>query len=387
MSDVLERAANVSIDVVQLAHELIKRPSLTPEDAGCQALITEQLRPFNFAIEQIDFNDVRNLWARRGEAAPLLMFVGHTDVVPSGPASDWDSMPFSPALRNGCLYGRGAADMKGGIAAFIAALSQFLSEHPSHRGSIGVLLTSDEEGKGTDGIRRVANEYLIDRHEIEYCLVGEPISQEWAGDTIKNGARGVLIGRLTVEGIEGHVAYPQLASNPIHSFAAPLAELCSTEWDKGNAWFPATSFQVTNIRSGGGPDSSIPGTLEASLNFRFNPESSVEKLRTAVERMLTKYRTPFKLDWLTHGLPFLTESGPLLEAARNAVAVATGCAANVSAVGGTSDGRHFAGTGTQIIELGLVSKSIHKANECVRIEDLHALTMIYRRILEQLLPS
>jgi succinyl-diaminopimelate desuccinylase len=387
MSDVLERAANIDIDVVKLAAELIKRPSLTPDDAGCQTLITEQLRPFNFAIEQIDFNDVRNLWARRGDTAPLLIFVGHTDVVPSGPTSEWDSMPFSPTLRNGCLYGRGAADMKGGVAAFITALTQFLSDHPSHRGSVGVLLTSDEEGKGTDGIRRVANEYLLDRHKVDYCLVGEPISQEWAGDTIKNGARGVLIGRLTVEGIEGHVAYPQLASNPIHSFAAPLAELCSTEWDKGNTWFPATSFQVTNIRSGSGPDSSIPGKLEASLNFRFNPESSVEKLRTAVERILTKHQTPFKLDWLTHGLPFLTESGPLLDAARNAVAVTTGRAANVSAVGGTSDGRHFAGTGTQIIELGLVSKSIHKANECVRIEDLHALTMIYRRILEQLLLS
>ena len=385
MSDVLERTANVSLDVVQLAHELIKRPSLTPEDAGCQALITEQLRPFNFAIEQIDFNDVRNLWARRGETAPLLIFVGHTDVVPSGPTSDWDSMPFSPTIRNGCLYGRGAADMKGGVAAFIAALSQFLSEHPSHRGSIGVLLTSDEEGKGTDGIRRVANEYLIDRHEVEYCLVGEPISQEWAGDTIKNGARGVLMGRLTVEGIEGHVAYPQLASNPIHSFAAPLAELCSTEWDRGNAWFPATSFQVTNIRSGNGTESSIPGKLEASFNFRFNPKSSVESLRAAVEQTLAKHRTRYSIEWLTHGLPFLTESGALLDAAKNAVTETTGQLANVSTMGGTSDGRHFARTGAQIIELGLVSKSIHKANECVRVEDLQALTMIYRRILEQLL--
>jgi succinyl-diaminopimelate desuccinylase len=387
MSDVLDRAANVGLDVVELAQELIRRPSLTPDDAGCQSLIAEQLRPFDFAIEQIDFNDVLNMWAVRGEAAPLLVFVGHTDVVPTGPTSEWDSMPFAPTVRNNCIYGRGAADMKGGIAAFIAALTQFVSEHPSHRGSVGVLLTSDEEGKGTDGVVRVVNEYLKDRYKVDYCLVGEPISQEWAGDTIKNGARGVLIGRLTVEGVEGHVAYPQLASNPIHSFAPALAELCSTEWDKGNAWFPATSFQVTNIRSGGGPDSSIPGTLEASLNFRFNPESSVEKLRTAVERILTKYRTPFKLDWLTHGLPFLTESGPLLDAARNAVAITTGRAANVSAVGGTSDGRRFAGMGTQIIELGLVSKSIHKANECVRIEDLHALTMIYRRILEQLLPS
>jgi succinyl-diaminopimelate desuccinylase len=385
MSDVLERAASVNIDVVQLAEELIKRPSLTPDDAGCQALITEQLRPFNFAIEQIDFNDVRNLWARRGETAPLLIFVGHTDVVPPGPTSDWVSMPFSPTLRNGCLYGRGAADMKGGVAAFIAALTQFLSEHPLHRGSVGVLLTSDEEGKGTDGIRRVANEYLIERHKVDYCLVGEPISQEWAGDTIKNGARGVLIGRLTIEGIEGHVAYPQMASNPIHSFAPVLAELCSTEWDKGNTWFPATSFQVTNVRSGGGPDSSIPGKLEASLNFRFNPESSVEALQAAVEQTLAKHRTQHSLEWLTHGLPFLTESGRLLDAARNAVTETTGRPTNVSTMGGTSDGRHFAGTGAQIIELGLVSKSIHKANECVRIEDLQTLTTIYKRILEQLL--
>jgi succinyl-diaminopimelate desuccinylase len=387
MSDVLERAANVSLDVVQLAHELIRRPSLTPDDAGCQTLIAEQLRPFGFVIEQIDFNDVLNMWAVRGEAAPLLVFVGHTDVVPPGPTSEWESMPFAPTVRNDCLYGRGAADMKGGIAAFIAALTHFVAEHPSHRGSVGVLLTSDEEGKGTDGVVRVVNEYLKDRCKVDYCLVGEPISQEWAGDTIKNGARGVLIGRLIVEGIEGHVAYPQLASNPIHNFAPALAELCSTEWDNGNTWFPATSFQVTNIRSGGGPDSSIPGKLEASLNFRFNPESSVESLQATVEQILTKHRTPFKLNWVTHGVPFLTETGPLLDAARNAVAATTSRAAYVSAVGGTSDGRHFAGTETQIIELGLVSKSIHKANECVRIDDLRNLTMIYKRILEQLLLS
>ena len=201
MSDVLDRAANVGLDVVELAQELIRRPSLTPDDAGCQSLIAEQLRPFDFAIEQIDFNDVLNMWAVRGEAAPLLVFVGHTDVVPPGPTSEWDSMPFAPTVRNNCIYGRGAADMKGGIAAFIAALSQFVSEHPSHRGSVGVLVTSDEEGKGTDGVVRVVNEYLKDRHKVDYCLVGEPISQEWAGDTIKNGARGVLIGRLTVEGV------------------------------------------------------------------------------------------------------------------------------------------------------------------------------------------
>jgi succinyl-diaminopimelate desuccinylase len=385
MPDVLERAASIEIDVVQLTEELIRRQSLTPNDAGCQTLIAEQLRPFDFAIEQIDFNDVKNLWALRGEAAPLLIFVGHTDVVPTGPVPDWDSPPFESSIRNGYLYGRGAADMKGGIAAFITALTQFVGEHPSHRGSVGVLLTSDEEGKGTDGVVRVVNEYLKDRYSVDYCVVGEPISQEWAGDTIKNGARGVLMGRLTVEGIEGHVAYPQLASNPIHSFAPALAELCSTEWDRGNAWFPATSFQVTNIRSGSGTESSIPGKLEASLNFRFNPESSVETLQATVEHILAKHRTRFSLDWLTHGLPFLTESGPLLDAARNAVAAATGRSAHVATVGGTSDGRHFARTGTQIIELGLVSKSIHKANECARIEDLRALTAIYKRILEQLL--
>jgi succinyl-diaminopimelate desuccinylase len=387
MSDVLERAASVSLDVVQLARELIRRPSLTPDDAGCQALIADQLRPFNFAIEQIDFNDVKNLWATRGEAEPLLIFVGHTDVVPADPTSDWDSMPFAPAVRNDCLYGRGAADMKGGIAAFIAALTQFVGEHPSHRGSIGVLLTSDEEGKGTDGVVRVVNEYLAGRYKVDYCLVGEPISQEWAGDTIKNGARGVLTGRLTVEGIEGHVAYPQLASNPIHSFAAPLAELCSTEWDRSNDWFPATSFQVTNIHAGNGIESSIPGTLEVLFNFRFNPESSIESLRAAVERTLAKHHTRFNLEWVARGLPFLTEGGPLLDAARNAVVETTGRPANVSTMGGTSDGRHFASLGAQIIELGLVNKTIHRANECVRLDDLRTLTRIYKRILEQLLLS
>jgi len=383
---ILEKDLGVKFDVIDLTKDLIQRSSLTPYDAGCQDLLTERLAPLRFNVERFEFEGVQNLWARRGTAAPLLVFVGHTDVVPTGPEAEWQSLPFSPTVRDNHLYGRGAADMKGGIAAFIVALEHFIAEHPSHQGSVGLLLTSDEEGSGVNGVVRVVNEYLKKNQKVDYCLVGEPISDEWAGDTIKNGGRGVLNGKLVVQGVEGHVAYPQLAVNPIHRLVAPLAELCSTEWDHGNAWFPATSFQVTNIHAGNGTDNSIPGTVEASLNFRFSPESTVERLEAAVETILLRHKLDFHIEWKTHGLPFLTKDGELLEAAKNAVFHTIGRAPRVSTMGGTSDGRHIATSfGAQVVELGLVSKTIHKTDECVRIDDLEMLTVIYQRILENLL--
>lgn len=368
-----------------LAKALIARRSLTPEDAGCQALIAERLAPLGFEIHHLRFGAVDNLWARRGRGAPLFAFVGHTDVVPTGPLSQWTSDPFTPAMRDGYLYGRGAADMKSSVAAFVTAIEDFVATNPEHRGSIAVLLTSDEEGPAVDGTVKVI-EWLSARGErIDYALVGEPSCVEALGDTIKNGRRGSLTGRLTVLGTQGHVAYPERALNPIHALAAPLAELCATRWDDGNAHFPPTSFQISNVHAGTGADNVIPGEIELTFNFRFSTASTEAQLRERVEATLRRHGLSYRLAWTLSGAPFLTPAGKLVDAVRMAVHATVGRSPALSTGGGTSDGRFIAPTGAEVVELGPLNASIHKLDERIRVADLPALSAIYRRALETLL--
>jgi succinyl-diaminopimelate desuccinylase len=370
---------------VELTQSLISRPSVSPEDGGCQELIAAQLTPCGFRIEWLPFGAVRNLWARRGDEGPVLCFAGHTDVVPAGPTDEWLSEPFVPAERDGLLYGRGAADMKSGLAAMLTACEEFLGRHPDHRGSIAFLITSDEEGPSIDGTKRVV-ELLRRRNEvIDWCLVGEPSSETVLGDTIKIGRRGSLSGRLTVHGVQGHIAYPQLADNPIHALAPALAELASRTWDRGNEHFQPTSFQVSNITAGTGAPNVIPGELKARFNLRFSTEQTVESLQATVAEILAKHRVKHTLDWFISGYPFLTTPGILSEAAARAVREELEVTAKLSTGGGTSDGRFIAPLGTQVIELGVVNATIHKANECVRVEDIERLHRTYRRTLEILL--
>ena len=368
-----------------LAKALIARRSLTPEDAGCQALIAERLASLGFEIHHLRFGAVDNLWARRGRGAPLFAFVGHTDVVPTGPLSQWTSDPFTPAVRDGYLYGRGAADMKSSVAAFVTAIEDFVATNPEHRGSIAVLVTSDEEGPAVDGTVKVI-EWLSARGErIDYALVGEPSCVEALGDTIKNGRRGSLTGRLTVLGTQGHVAYPERALNPIHALAAPLAELCATRWDDGNAHFPPTSFQISNVHAGTGADNVIPGEIELTFNFRFSTASTEAQLRERVEAILRRHGLSYRLAWTLSGAPFLTPAGKLVDAVRAAVHATVGRTPALSTGGGTSDGRFIAPTGAEVVELGPLNASIHKLDERIRVADLPALSAIYRRALETLL--
>lgn len=368
-----------------LAKALIARRSLTPEDAGCQALIAERLASLGFEIHHLRFGAVDNLWARRGRGAPLFAFVGHTDVVPTGPLSQWTSDPFTPAVRDGYLYGRGAADMKSSVAAFVTAIEDFVATNPEHRGSIAVLVTSDEEGPAVDGTVKVI-EWLSARGErIDYALVGEPSCVEALGDTIKNGRRGSLTGRLTVLGTQGHVAYPERALNPIHALAAPLAELCATRWDDGNAHFPPTSFQISNVHAGTGADNVIPGEIELTFNFRFSTASTEAQLRERVEAILRRHGLSYRLAWTLSGAPFLTPAGKLVDAVRAAVHATVGRTPALSTGGGTSDGRFIAPTGAEVVELGPLNASIHKLDERIRVADLPALSAIYRRTLETLL--
>jgi succinyl-diaminopimelate desuccinylase len=365
--------------------ELMSRASVSPTDGGCQAVMGERLRAMGFSVEGLRFGPVENLWARRGRESPLFCFAGHTDVVPPGPLEEWHSDPFSPVIRNGFLYGRGAADMKSGLAAMLTACEEFITRHPAHRGSIAFLITSDEEGPSIDGTRRVV-EVLRERNEtIDWCLVGEPSSESELGDTIKIGRRGSLSGRLTVHGVQGHVAYPQLADNPIHGFAPALAELTSRTWDHGNRHFQPTTFQVSNISAGTGAPNVIPGELKARFNLRFSTEQTIDSLKTTVERILREHRVNYSLEWFISGYPFLTSTGALSEAAIRAVQEELKITPKLSTGGGTSDGRFIAPMGAQVIELGVTNATIHKANECVEVADIDRLSHVYRRTLELLL--
>ena len=374
-------------NTLALACELMSRASVSPADAGCQALMCERLEAIGFGVENLRFGPVDNFWARRGREGPVFCFAGHTDVVPPGPLEEWHSDPFSPVIRNGVLYGRGAADMKSGLAAMVTACEDFVRENAHHRGSIAFLITSDEEGPSIDGTRRVV-EVLRDRNEsIDWCLVGEPSSETELGDTIKIGRRGSLSGRLTVHGVQGHIAYPQFADNPIHALAPALAELATRTWDHGNRHFQPTTFQVSNIAAGTGAPNVIPGELKARFNLRFSTEQTVEKLKATVERILQQHRVNYSLEWFISGHPFLTVPGTLSEAVTRAVQEELQISPKQSTGGGTSDGRFIAPMGAQVIELGVINATIHKANECVQVADIDRLQHIYRRTLELLLPA
>ena len=370
---------------LELCSELIRRPSVTPEDAGCQALMMTQLSALGFDCLSLPFGEVSNFWAERGESGPILVFAGHTDVVPPGPASGWHSPPFDPSLRDGILYGRGAADMKGSLAAMLVACEEFIAEHPNHPGRIGFLITSDEEGPAEHGTVKVV-EYLQQRGKhIDWCLVGEPSSSQRLGDVIKNGRRGSLGAILTVQGIQGHIAYPHLADNPIHRALPALHTLTSEHWDAGNRFFPPTSLQLSNINGGTGATNVIPGEVRIEFNFRFSTEVTDTELRQRTEAILDAHGLDYELQWQLSGQPFLTPEGDLVRAALQAVKDVTGLNAELSTAGGTSDGRFIAPTGAQVVELGPVNATIHKLNEEVLAADLPRLAQIYRRILEKLL--
>ena len=370
---------------LELSRALIARPSVTPDDQGCQQLLAERLQALGFVIEQLRFGDVDNLWARHGSDAPLFVFAGHTDVVPPGPLDEWASAPFDPVIRDGYLYGRGAADMKSSIAAMVTACERFMVEHADHRGSIAFLITSDEEGPSVNGTVKVIETLQARNEQIDWCLVGEPSSNEQTGDIIKNGRRGSLNGILEIRGKQGHVAYPQLADNPIHRAAPALAELAAVEWDAGNEFFPPTTFQISNIKAGSGTENVIPGLLQVLFNLRFSTESTAASIQSRVEEILTRHRLDYKLSWKLSGAPFLTPAGELVDAARSAIQSTAGLEPRLSTSGGTSDGRFIAPTGAQVLELGPVNATIHQINECVNIAELDRLTAIYEKILKQLL--
>ncbi|RMH22721.1 MAG: succinyl-diaminopimelate desuccinylase [Gammaproteobacteria bacterium] len=370
---------------VELACELISLPSVTPEDHGCQEIMIERLEKQGFTIERMPFGEVSNFWARRGKQAPLLVFAGHTDVVPTGPEEKWSFPPFTPSIRAGRLYGRGAADMKGSLAAMITAIESFVEQYPDHQGSIGLLITSDEEGPSINGTVRVIEVLQSRQEKIDWCIVGEPSSTEHLGDVIKNGRRGSLNGTLTIFGKQGHIAYPQLADNPIHRLAPALHDLCRQTWDEGNEFFPPTSFQISNIEAGTGATNVIPGTVEVQFNFRFSTESTEAGLRERVETILKHHDLNYDLQWSLSGNPFLTPKGELLEATICAIRELQGIETEVSTSGGTSDGRFIAPTGAQVIELGPLNATIHQIDENVSIDDLDRLSCLYLDILKKLL--
>ena len=373
-------------DPLALTRELIARRSVTPDDAGCQKLIAEQLCPFGFTAERFNRRDVENLWLRRGDAKPLLAFAGHVDVVPPGDETAWQSPPFTPTEREGLLYGRGSADMKGSVAAMAVACQRFADAHPDHRGSLALLLTSDEEGKAMNGTRYVIDQLMLRGDKIDWCVIGEPSSEVTLGDTIKHGRRGSLTGELTLRGKQGHVAYPQHALNPIHAFAPALRALCDEIWDRGNEDFPPTTFQIADIHAGVGADNVIPGTLRVRFNFRFSTASDESSLRGRVERILNATGVNYTIEWQLSGQPFLTAGdAPLVKTVQEATLEVAGVKPRCSTSGGTSDGRFVAKTGADVVEIGPVSESIHKIDEHVKVEDLETLVQIYRRIMEKLL--
>src|SRR5687767_6960441 len=368
-----------------LTQELIRRPSVSPEDQGCLQVIARRLEAVGFHIERMPFGPVENLWARHGTERPLLCFAGHTDVVPTGPREEWATDPFEPVVRDGILYGRGAADMKSGLAAMITATERFVTNHPDHKGTIAFLLTSDEEGPSVDGTRRVMEVLEARNEKIDYCVVGEPSSTNELGDVIKIGRRGSLSGKLTVHGVQGHVAYPHLADNPVHAVAPALAELAARTWDKGNEFFQPTTFQISNISAGTGAPNVIPGELKARFNIRFSTEQTVEKLQSTITEILNRHKVNYTLEWFVSGLPFFTAPERLSEAAVQAIRETTGRTPELSTTGGTSDGRFIAPTGAQVVELGVLNASIHKVNENVRVDDVVTLSSIYERAMELML--
>jgi succinyl-diaminopimelate desuccinylase len=372
-------------EVLELTIALCRRASVTPDDAGCQALVAERLRGAGFAIESMRHGAVDNLWASHGSGDPVLVFLGHTDVVPSGPLERWSSPPFEPTLRDGLLYARGAADMKGNVAAMTLALADFAAAHPHHRGTLGLLLTSDEEGAAVDGVRRVVDEFQRRGQRIDWCVVGEPSAKTDLGDVIRVGRRGSLHGHLVVRGVQGHVAYPQLAVNPIHRFAPALAELGAREWDRGNALFPPTTFQVSNLHAGAGALNVVPGELACDFNFRFGTASAAEDLMQAVESVLVRHELDYRIRWELSGAPFATAPGLLTGAVRAAIREVVGIEAVADTGGGTSDGRFVAPMGAQVVEVGPVNASIHKIDEHVRVDDLVRLRRIHRGVIERLL--
>jgi succinyl-diaminopimelate desuccinylase len=370
---------------LELTRDLIARRSVTPADEGCQELMASRLVALGFRVEPLRFGNVENFWARRGSAAPVLCFAGHTDVVPAGPLEEWRSDPFVPTVRDGLLYGRGAADMKSGLAAMITATEEFVGAHAQHRGSIAYLITSDEEGPSVDGTKRVLQTLAERGEHIDWCLVGEPSSEASVGDTIKVGRRGSLSGRLTVHGVQGHVAYPQLAENPVHTLAPALAELTRRIWDEGTEHFQPTTFQVSNLNAGTGAPNVIPGELKARFNLRYSPVQTLDTLKSAVEEILRRHGVRYTLEWYVSGEPFYTPPGVLSRAVGDAVARVTGRQPQLSTGGGTSDGRFIRPLGTQVVELGVVNASIHKVNECVAIADIDALHRMYVNVLSNLL--
>jgi succinyl-diaminopimelate desuccinylase len=372
-------------EVLALAKALIARRSVTPEDAGCQELMGERLAALDFNLETMVFEDTTNLWARRGQQTPVFCFAGHTDVVPSEPEQHWQTPPFEPTIVGEYLHGRGAADMKGSLAAMIVATESFVRNHPDHKGSIAFLITSDEEGPFINGTTRVIDTLEARDEKIDYCIVGEPSSTEKVGDVVRHGRRGSLTGDLCVYGIQGHVAYPHLAENPVHTVSPALAELSQTHWDEGNADFPPTSFQISNIHAGTGAGNIIPGHCEVCFNFRYSTECTAEHLTQSVTEVLDKHGLKYDIQWTYNGSPFLTNHGELVDATRNVISRVNGSDAEFSTAGGTSDGRFIAPTGAQVIELGPVNATIHKVDECVRIKDLEILVTLYEQILEELL--
>ena len=372
-------------EVLELACELISRPSVTPEDAGCQALVAERLARAGFAIEPLRYGDVDNLWASHGSGAPVLVLLGHTDVVPPGPREAWSSEPFEPVIRDGVLYGRGAADMKGSVAASVVAAERFVADHPDHPGTLALLLTSDEEGDAIDGVRKVADTLRTRGQRIDWCITGEPSSTARLGDLLRVGRRGSLSGTLVVKGVQGHVAYPHKALNPIHKALPALDELAARQWDEGYETFPPTSLQISNIHAGTGASNVIPGELQVVFNLRFNPSWTAERLEQEIEGILRRHGVDYSIQWLRGGEPFYTPEGHLRATARAVLGEFAGAPPEESTAGGTSDARFIAPLGAECIEVGPVNASIHKVDENIRVTDLEALPGLYQRLLERLI--
>ncbi|THB85420.1 succinyl-diaminopimelate desuccinylase [Pantoea allii] len=370
--------------VIELTQQLIRRPSLSPDDAGCQALLIARLEAIGFTIETMNIDDTLNFWATRGEGETLA-FAGHTDVVPPGDASRWINPPFEPTIRDGMLFGRGAADMKGSLAAMVVAAERFVAVRPNHRGRLAFMITSDEEASGVNGTVKVVERLMARRERLDYCLVGEPSSTEVVGDVVKNGRRGSITANLTVHGVQGHVAYPHLADNPVHRAMPALTELVATEWDQGNEFFPATSMQIANVQAGTGSNNVIPGELFVQFNFRFSTELTDEMIRQRVAELLDRHQLRYTIEWKLSGQPFLTTRGKLVDAVVKAVAHYNEIKPQLLTTGGTSDGRFIARMGAQVVELGPVNATIHKINECVKASDLQMLSRMYQRIMEQLI--
>lgn len=374
----------MSCPVIELAQQLIRRPSLSPDDAGCQALMIERLRAIGFTVEPMDFGDTQNFWAWRGHGETLA-FAGHTDVVPAGDADRWINPPFEPTIRDGMLFGRGAADMKGSLAAMIVAVEEYVKTNPNHQGSIAFLITSDEEAAAKDGTVRVVETLMARGEKVDFCMVGEPSSAVKLGDTIKNGRRGSITANLYIQGIQGHVAYPHLADNPVHKALPMLDELVKFEWDQGNDFFPPTTLQIANIQAGTGSNNVIPGELYVQFNLRFSPEVSEQSIRRTVVELLEKHQCQYRIEWNLSGLPFVTKQGEFIQAVSSAVRQHLGTSPKLDTGGGTSDGRFIAQMGTQVVELGPLNATIHKVDECVSCDDLYRLALVHRQLLQNLL--